>query len=202
MISDCPSTHQFLEFVQEQVYQAQTRMVPRPGHDSFSNTYNPGWRNHPNFSWKTHPVTNTMLNRPNFQETNFRPRPYAPQPQPNNYEPTFEAKVLQALKGLEEHTQILNSHTQSITKLETQIGQLATALSRREEGKLPSQPISNPVRSYKAESSTSPANFPEQAKVVMTLRSRRTLNQPDLDQEHKTTEPEKPSHAKGKEPID
>ena len=110
--------------------------------------------------------------------------------------------MLQALKGLEEHTQILNSHTQSIAKLETQIGQLATALSRREEGKLPSQPISNPVRSYKAESSTSPANFPEQAKVVMTLRSGRTLNQPDLSQENKIAEPEKPSHAKGKEPID
>ena len=110
--------------------------------------------------------------------------------------------MLQALKGLEANTQVLNSHTQSIAKLETQIGQLATALNRREEGKLPSQPISNPVRSYKAESSTSPANFPEQAKVVMTLRSGRTLNQPDLDQEHKITEPEKPSHAKGKEPID
>ena len=36
----------------------------------------------------------------------------------------------------------------------------------------------------------------------MTLRSGRTLNQPDLSQENKTTEPEKPSHAKGKEPID
>ena len=142
-----------------------------------------------------------MLSRPNYQETNFRPRTSAPQPQPNNYEPTFEAKVLQALKGLEEHTQILHSHTQSIAKLETQIGQLATTLSRREEGKLPSQPLSNPVRSYKAESSTSPANFPEQAKVVMTLRSGRTLNQPDLSQENKTTKPEKPSHAKGKEPI-
>ena len=45
--------------------------------------------------------------------------PNAPQPQTTNYEPTFQEKVLQALKGLEEHTQILNSHTQSIAKLET-----------------------------------------------------------------------------------
>ena len=29
MITDCPSAHQFLEFVQEQVHQAQTRMAPR-----------------------------------------------------------------------------------------------------------------------------------------------------------------------------
>ena len=110
--------------------------------------------------------------------------------------------MLQALKGLEEHTQILNSHTQSIARLETQIGQLATALSRREEGKLPSQPISNPVRSYKAESSTSPENFSEQAKVVMTLRSEKTINQPDLNQEKEIAVPKKTNHGKGKEPID
>ena len=74
MITDCPSAHQFPEFVQEQVHQAQNRMAPRPGHDPFSNTYNPGWRNHPNFSWKTQPITHPMPSRPNYQETNFRPR--------------------------------------------------------------------------------------------------------------------------------
>ncbi|KAI5649480.1 hypothetical protein M9H77_35485 [Catharanthus roseus] len=42
-------------------------------------------------------------------------------------------KVLSALKDLEAMTQILDSHTQSITKLETQIGQLANALNRRDE---------------------------------------------------------------------
>ena len=66
------------------------------------------------------------------------------QPTPSTHSSTFEEKVLQALKGLEMNTQLLHSHTQSIAKLETQIGQLATAFSRREEGKLPSQPINNP----------------------------------------------------------
>ena len=69
-----------------------------------------------------------------------------PQPLPNNHEPIFEKKVLQALKGLEVNTQVLHSHTQSIAKLEIQIGQLATAFNKREEGKLPSQPISNPKK--------------------------------------------------------
>ncbi|KAI5648833.1 hypothetical protein M9H77_34838 [Catharanthus roseus] len=45
-------------------------------------------------------------------------------------------------------TQILDSHTQSIAKLETQIGQLANAISRRDEGKLPSHPIENPRANY------------------------------------------------------
>ncbi|KAI5659770.1 hypothetical protein M9H77_28563 [Catharanthus roseus] len=72
----------------------------------------------------------------------------------------FEEKVLSALKGLESMTQILDSHTQSIAKLETQIGQLANTISRRDEGKLPSHLIENPR-----------ANYHEQAKAVITLRS-------------------------------
>jgi predicted phage tail protein len=32
----------------------------------------------------------------------------------------------------------VNSHSQSIAKLETQMGQMANTLNRREEGKLPS----------------------------------------------------------------
>ncbi|KAI5653079.1 hypothetical protein M9H77_30266 [Catharanthus roseus] len=55
---------------------------------------------------------------------------------------------------------VQNSHTQSIAKLETQIGQLANAISRRDEGKLPSHPIENPR-----------ANYHEQAKAVITIRN-------------------------------
>ncbi|KAI5668294.1 hypothetical protein M9H77_18147 [Catharanthus roseus] len=57
-------------------------------------------------------------------------------------------------------TQILDSHTQSIAKLETQIGQLANAISRKDEGRLPSHSIENPR-----------ANYHEQAKAVITLRN-------------------------------
>ncbi|KAI5663988.1 hypothetical protein M9H77_23311 [Catharanthus roseus] len=64
------------------------------------------------------------------------------------------------VQSLESMTQILDSHTQSIAKLETQIGQLANAISRRDEDKLPSHPIENPR-----------ANYHEQAKVVITLRN-------------------------------
>ncbi|KAI5683156.1 hypothetical protein M9H77_04384 [Catharanthus roseus] len=66
---------------------------------------------------------------------------------------------------LEVKTQILDSHTQSIAKLETQIGQLANAISRREEGRLPSNPIENPR-----------TNYHEQAKAVITLRSRKEVD--------------------------
>ena len=49
-ITECPSAAQYPEFVQEQVQAAQG--YARPQNNPFSSTYNPGWRNHPNFSWK------------------------------------------------------------------------------------------------------------------------------------------------------
>jgi len=55
--------------------------------------------------------------------------------------------------------QIVDSHSQSIAKLETQLGQLAIAISKREEGKLPSYSIENPKNQQ----------F-EQLKAVMLLR--------------------------------
>ncbi|KAI5666858.1 hypothetical protein M9H77_16711 [Catharanthus roseus] len=57
---------------------------------------------------------------------------YVPPHPPQRGNSIFEGKVLSALKGLESMTQILDSHTQSIAKLETQIGQLANAISRRD----------------------------------------------------------------------
>ncbi|KAI5663777.1 hypothetical protein M9H77_23100 [Catharanthus roseus] len=71
----------------------------------------------------------------------------------------LKKKVLSTLKGLEAMTQIVDSHTQSIIKLEAQIGQLANAISRSDEGKLPCTPIENPR-----------ANYHEQDKAVITLR--------------------------------
>ncbi|KAI5652763.1 hypothetical protein M9H77_29950 [Catharanthus roseus] len=77
----------------------------------------------------------------------------------------FEEKVLSALKGLEAMTQIVDSHTQSIVRLETQIGQLANSISRRDEGKLPTHPIENPR-----------ANHHEQVKAIITLRNGKLID--------------------------
>jgi uncharacterized coiled-coil protein SlyX len=49
----------------------------------------------------------------------------------------------------------VNSHSQSIAKLETQMGQMANTLNRREEGKLPSQPMMNPKGLYMIDEETS-----------------------------------------------
>ena len=48
------------------------------------------------------------------------------------------------VQGIESKMHIVDSHSQSIAKLETQLGQLAIAIGKREEEKHPNHPIQNP----------------------------------------------------------
>jgi hypothetical protein len=45
-VNNCPTVGNYTDISNEQVNAA----FSRPGNDSYSNTYNPRWRNHPNFS--------------------------------------------------------------------------------------------------------------------------------------------------------
>jgi hypothetical protein len=49
----------------------------------------------------------------------------------------------------------VNSHSQAIAKIEAQIGQMANTLNMREDGKLPSQPVTNLKGHYMIEEGTS-----------------------------------------------
>ena len=49
--NDCPTLHSFKECFHEQAHALNS--FQRPNHNPYSQTYNPGWRNHPNFSWKS-----------------------------------------------------------------------------------------------------------------------------------------------------
>lgn len=72
VIDKCPAGYQFLEFIHEQVQQAQTQQAQRLGNDPYSSTYNPGWKNHPNFSWKTQAMDNPVVPKPNYQNQPYR----------------------------------------------------------------------------------------------------------------------------------
>jgi uncharacterized coiled-coil protein SlyX len=67
----------------------------------------------------------------------------------------------------DEMSRTVNSHSQSIAKLETQMGQMANTLNRREEGKLPSQPVINPKGLYMIDEESSH----QHVQSITTLRS-------------------------------
>ncbi|KAL0285061.1 UNVERIFIED_CONTAM: hypothetical protein Scaly_2830200 [Sesamum calycinum] len=102
------------------------------GHDLFSNTYNPGWRDHPNLSYGNQPQ--------NFQRP---PHQQPPPPQTNSNSGT---SLEDMMKTLVANTQQFQQDTRaSIQNLESQMSQLASSISRLEsQGKLPFQTIINP----------------------------------------------------------
>ncbi|XP_077222173.1 uncharacterized protein LOC143856016 [Tasmannia lanceolata] len=135
----------------------------------FSNTYNPGWRNHPNFSWSQ---PNYQAAQPSFQNhgqygpprPNLPPNlirpPTNPPPNPNHFQnqiqnhfsnqiqtpPGFPKQADSArINSLEKSVELLMStFMTSQHNMEKQISQLANALHERERGKMPSQPVPNP----------------------------------------------------------
>ncbi|XP_073121776.1 uncharacterized protein [Henckelia pumila] len=94
----------------------------RQQYNPYSNTYNPGWKNHPNFSWKAaDPTANTS--------------------KPVEKKPSFEEIMMKYVAGTE--TRLQNQEAM-LQKLETQMSQIATQLSTRPAGSLPSNTERNP----------------------------------------------------------
>ncbi|KAL3597140.1 hypothetical protein D5086_008777 [Populus alba] len=81
--NDCPTLPSFKECLYEQAHALNS--FQRLNHNPYSQTYNPGWRNHPNFSWKSD-SNNAQTSQPqfqahhNFQNSHGYAPPYAPPP--------------------------------------------------------------------------------------------------------------------------
>ncbi|CAN6677320.1 unnamed protein product [Malus baccata var. baccata] len=119
----------------------------QPRHDPYSNTYNPGWRDHPNFKWRE---PQQALPQGGFrqQPPGFYTKPYAPpqiQPQsaPNTSGNALDNDTLVKLL-----TTLINgqeNQNKMVDQLEKQMGQIAEVVGQiRDQGKLPSSTIPNP----------------------------------------------------------
>ena len=127
-----------------------------PKNNPYSNTYNLGWRNHPNFSWNNN---QSALNH----QGQYRSSQSAAQPVQESKKSDLESIVMQLAT---QQQQMLTSqklfmaeekqfwikqrqtnakHEQSIQRLEVQVGQMAKKLSGRKQGEFPAQTIPNPV---------------------------------------------------------
>nr|XP_027093873.1 uncharacterized protein LOC113714290 [Coffea arabica] len=131
----------------EQVNMAGGVPAPRRQYDPYSNTYNPGWRDHPNLSYGSRPQ-NAFSNRPpGFQQ----PWQHKSQPSSSSSGSSLE-EIVKSLANTT--TQLVTTTTQfqhdtkaGMKDMETRMSQMATAINRLEShvyGKLPSQPEVNP----------------------------------------------------------
>ena len=62
--NDCSTLPSFKECLHEQAHALNS--LQRPNHNPYSQTYNPSWRNHPNFNWKSD-NNNAQTSQPLFQ---------------------------------------------------------------------------------------------------------------------------------------
>ena len=140
----CPTlleegTHQVNAMGGYQGQQSQRR------YDPYSSTYNPGWRDHPNFNYGPRPQ--------NYQS---QPRNGPPPPQQSLPQPTVPQKPNSNLEDMVRQLttnmyQFQQETWASIQNLENQMGQLATTVSKLEsQGKLPSQTVVNPKQNVSA----------------------------------------------------
>ncbi|GJS80309.1 DNA-directed DNA polymerase, partial [Tanacetum coccineum] len=114
---------------------------PQRKYDPFSSTYNPRWRDHPNFSYRSRSNS--------FQQQYPKPTTHS--------HPSFlnsSMSLEDIVKKLATSTQQYKQDTKStIQHLENQIGQLATSVNQlksQASGKLPSQTVNNPKQKVSA----------------------------------------------------
>ena len=103
----------------------------------FGNTFNPAWRNHPNFSWR---------NTQNPQNSQNHQMQQAPPPREKKADlESLMAKMAEHTNSFMAETRTaLQNQSAQIRSLETQINQLANANNTRQQGTLPSNTVVNP----------------------------------------------------------
>jgi len=154
------------------------------------NVYHPNNMNHPNFSWSNNQGGFQQAQQP-YQGQQFGNRPsnplsyqqqYVPRPQyqPPGFHQQNQGQSSNEKSELEELRLMCKSQAASLKTLETQIGQIASALLSRQQGSLPSDTEANPGKK----------EFKEHVKAV-TLRSGKILD----NRESETRETEEQSFA-------
>ncbi|KAM2322729.1 hypothetical protein ACFXTH_019374 [Malus domestica] len=125
----------------------------QPRGDPFSNTYNQGWRDHPNFRWRDAPQYGQQSGF--RQPPGFFPRPMAPQPPPqaqssqtNSGTSMNDDKTYQLLTTM---AQGMQNQAKEVNELKKQMGQMGEFLGQfRENGKLPSTTVVNPKGGFES----------------------------------------------------
>ncbi|KAM2268870.1 hypothetical protein ACFX1S_046931 [Malus domestica] len=115
--------------------------------DPFSNTYNPGWRDHPNFKWRE-PQQGQQQITFRQQTPGFYQKPLAPtQPQAQPTQTNSDSSIDndQIFQLLTSMAQGMQNRDKRMDELEKQVGQIADFMGQfREQGKLPSSTVVNP----------------------------------------------------------
>ncbi|CAN6560252.1 unnamed protein product [Malus baccata var. baccata] len=129
-------------------------------HDPYSNTYNSGWRDHPNFKWRD---PQQPQNQGGFRKQPpwFFPKTYGlpqnqaqsgPSASGTSLDNDALLKILTKLSnGQEDQAKAMQNQDKRVDQLEKQIGQIAEFVGKfRDPGQLPSSTIPNPKGGFES----------------------------------------------------
>ncbi|XP_038976409.1 uncharacterized protein LOC113461320 [Phoenix dactylifera] len=141
----CGGAHMSSDYMQVQFVSNYNRQQQQ--NNPYSNTYNPGWRNHPNFSWKdqgNQGSSSRPLHPPGFQ-------PKLSQPESKqSWEIAIEKLANASSERFERLEAKVDQLASSNRNVEMQLGQLANSINSRGQGNLPSKTEVNPKEHCKA----------------------------------------------------
>jgi hypothetical protein len=177
---------------------------PKQSNGPYSETYNLGWCNHPNFLWKqnqsvdqggaSHHAHNQYLPRfpltfPNHghlaqpaSTSAYQAPTQAPASMSQSLEETLRDFMKMTGQSINDVRSTTMVNTKVIAKLEMQMGQLANHIGERDKSKFPSQPVSNP-KAFTTGNSSSQAQGQKHVHAIVTLRSGRQVDNQVVDPE-------------------
>ena len=192
----------------------------KPFNSPYSETYNPRWGKHKNFSWRNEGGPHNLPNSqgPHYQNQGF-PNSVLPfqnqgpqgfpvnpnqgfhpsnqgNPNPKPYQPPHKRSLEDIVTQFLQTQQSTNSEFRTaLNDVRSQITKLTSSMGnfQQEKGKLPSQPIQNPQgQNSVGVSSASEGTF-EHCKAVTTLRSGKVID--------KAIQPKEPIQESQSEPV-
>src|SRR5262249_55747878 len=126
---ECQAGNPFAQTIEQVDFAGNFQWLPQ--NNPYSNLYNPGWSNHPNFSWSNQ--QNQRPPPPGYNQTH--------QQQQQQQKPSLEELMSKFISTFEARFQ---NQDASIENLETQVGQLGKMKSEQAQGSLPSNTEPNP----------------------------------------------------------
>ena len=216
---NCPNLPQVKGAIQ--IEQANALNYQRkPFNSPYSETYNPGWGKHPNFSWRNEGGPHNLTNNqgppyqnqgftnlvPPFQNQGLQGFPVNPNqgfhpsnkgnPNPQPYQPPHKRSLEDIVTQFVQTQQSTNTEFRTaLNDVRSQITKLTSSMGnfQQEKWKLPSQPIQNPQgQNSVGVSGPSEGTF-EHCKAVTTLQSGKVID--------KTIKPKEPMQESQSEPV-
>ncbi|XP_057432285.1 uncharacterized protein LOC130725041 [Lotus japonicus] len=146
--------------VEDADFDEEVKAMGNPQNNPYSNTYNPGWRNHPNFSWRDQAKSGNLRQYSNQRGYSQDQKPLSSQEQGSGKKSLEEivGELAQATSKLQVSTDSFinesgnnfKNQEASIKNLENQVGQISKQLSERPPGMFPSNTVPNPRENISA----------------------------------------------------